>query len=57
MILVAIYALWLVRRMKNKHDKEVGLERAGRYGEGITVDAGASISKRKKRKMKQKEQV
>ncbi|KAF9044382.1 hypothetical protein BJ165DRAFT_195991 [Panaeolus papilionaceus] len=57
LILVAIYALWLVRRMKNKHDKEVGLERAGRYGEGITVDAGASISKRKKRKMKQKEQV
>jgi len=41
-ILAGFYSLWLVRRVKVRHDHEVGKERAGKYGEGV-VD----LSKRK----------
>lgn len=34
-LLTAFYSLWLVRRVKARHDKEVGKERAGKYGEGV----------------------
>ena len=40
--LTAIYSLWVVRRVKSKHDSEVGKQRAGKHGEGV-VD----LSKRK----------
>ena len=29
------YLLWLVRRVKARHDREVGKQRAGKYGEGV----------------------
>jgi hypothetical protein len=29
---------WLVRRVKQRHDREVGMQRAGKRGEGV-VDA------------------
>ncbi|KAF8154712.1 hypothetical protein B0H34DRAFT_717552 [Crassisporium funariophilum] len=41
-LLTLIYSLWLVRRVKARHDRDVGKERAGKYGEGV-VD----LSKRK----------
>ncbi|KAF8811103.1 hypothetical protein BYT27DRAFT_6454903 [Phlegmacium glaucopus] len=41
-ILTAIYSFWLLKRVKSKHDREVGKERAGKHGEGV-VD----LSKRK----------
>ncbi|KAJ3494116.1 hypothetical protein NLJ89_g10876 [Agrocybe chaxingu] len=44
LILVGFYSLWLVRRVKARHDREVGKERTGKYGEGV-VD----LSKRKLR--------
>lgn len=31
----AFYAFWLVKRVKARHDREVGKERAGKYGEGV----------------------
>ena len=34
-ILTGIYSLWLVRRVKSQHDKEVGKQRTGKYGEGV----------------------
>ncbi|GLB41047.1 hypothetical protein LshimejAT787_0902620 [Lyophyllum shimeji] len=33
--LTLYYSLWKIRRVKRKHDQEVGKERAGRHGEGI----------------------
>jgi len=33
-ILTAFYALWLVRRVKVRHDREVGKQTVGKYGEG-----------------------
>lgn len=33
--LAAIYSLWLVKRLKSKHDREVGRVRAGKLGEGV----------------------
>ncbi|KAH8105433.1 hypothetical protein BXZ70DRAFT_920852 [Cristinia sonorae] len=44
LILTGIYAGWLVRRVKRKHDKEVGMQKAGKHGEGV-VD----VSKRRVR--------
>lgn len=41
-ILTATYSFWLLKRVKSKHDREVGKERAGKHGEGV-VD----LSKRK----------
>jgi len=34
-ILTLFYALWLVRRVKARHDHEVGKQRAGKHGEGV----------------------
>ncbi|PPR05787.1 hypothetical protein CVT26_010161 [Gymnopilus dilepis] len=34
-ILSAFYTFWLIRRVKARHDREVGKERAGKYGEGV----------------------
>ncbi|KDR70238.1 hypothetical protein GALMADRAFT_76439 [Galerina marginata CBS 339.88] len=34
-ILTLFYMFWLVRRVKANHDREVGKERAGKYGEGV----------------------
>ncbi|KAF9561691.1 hypothetical protein CPC08DRAFT_635053 [Agrocybe pediades] len=34
-ILAGFYSLWLVRRVKARHDREVGKERAGKHGEGV----------------------
>jgi hypothetical protein len=42
LILTAFYTFWLVRRVKARHDRQVGKERAGKFGEGV-VD----VSKRK----------
>jgi len=33
--LTLFYMLWLVRRVKAQHDREVGKQRAGKYGEGF----------------------
>ncbi|KIK01188.1 hypothetical protein K443DRAFT_99177 [Laccaria amethystina LaAM-08-1] len=33
-VLVLVYSLWVLRRVKVKHDREVGIERAGKHGEG-----------------------
>jgi len=33
-VLVLVYSLWVLRRVKAKHDREVGIERAGKHGEG-----------------------
>ncbi|KAF9044384.1 hypothetical protein BJ165DRAFT_1347953 [Panaeolus papilionaceus] len=44
LILVGFYSLWFVRRIKAKHDKQVGQSVAGKYGEG-----GVDLSKRKNR--------
>jgi len=43
-ILTLFYSLWLVRRVKARHDREVGKQRAGQHGEGV-VD----LSKRRPR--------
>lgn len=37
-IFTAVYALWFVRRVKARHDREVGRQLAGKHGEGA-VDA------------------
>lgn len=34
-LLTGIYLLWFVRRVKAKHDREVGMERRGKHGEGL----------------------
>ncbi|KAG6911022.1 hypothetical protein DXG01_005438 [Tephrocybe rancida] len=34
-VLTLYYSLWKIRRVKQRHDREVGMERAGRHGEGI----------------------
>ncbi|KAF8960649.1 hypothetical protein BDZ97DRAFT_1665556, partial [Flammula alnicola] len=34
-IFTGFYMFWLVRRVKARHDSEVGKERAGKYGEGV----------------------
>lgn len=34
-ILTLFYSLWKLRRVKRRHDHEIGKERAGRHGEGI----------------------
>jgi len=34
-ILTIIYALWLVRRVKAKHDRTHGRETTGKFGEGV----------------------
>jgi len=34
-LLTGIYLLWFVRRVKAKHDREVGRERRGKHGEGV----------------------
>ena len=34
-ILTAIYSLWVVRRVKARHDREVGKQRTGKHGEGV----------------------
>jgi len=34
-ILSGFYMFWLIRRVKARHDREVGKERAGKYGEGV----------------------
>jgi hypothetical protein len=36
--LVLVYQFWLLRNIKNEHDKEVGIELAGKHGEGIVGD-------------------
>ena len=33
-ILTAFFALWLVRRVKARHDKQVGKQTTGKHGEG-----------------------
>lgn len=33
--LTLYYSLWKIRRVKNRHDKEVGREKSGRHGEGM----------------------
>ena len=33
-VLTAFYALWLLRRVKARHNREVGKQVAGKYGEG-----------------------
>jgi Na+(H+)/acetate symporter ActP len=33
-ILTLFYMFWLVRRMKQRHDREVGMQKAGKHGEG-----------------------
>ena len=33
-VLVLVYSLWVLRRVKARHDREVGKERAGKHGEG-----------------------
>ena len=33
--LMLFYMFWLVRRVKARHDREVGKQRAGKYGEGV----------------------
>jgi NADH:ubiquinone oxidoreductase subunit H len=42
LVFTAFYTFWLVRRVKARHDRQVGKERAGKFGEGV-VD----VSKRK----------
>ncbi|PPR07871.1 hypothetical protein CVT24_005608 [Panaeolus cyanescens] len=44
LLLVAFYSLWFVRRIKAKHDKQVGKSSTGKFGEG-----GVDLSKRKNR--------
>lgn len=34
-ILVLVYEFWLLRNLRLEHDREVGVEMAGRHGEGI----------------------
>lgn len=34
-VLTLYYSLWKLRRVKKRHDREIGKERAGRHGEGI----------------------
>ena len=34
-ILTGVYLLWLVGRVKRKHDRAVGKQKAGRFGEGV----------------------
>lgn len=41
-MLTLFYMFFLIRRVKKKHDEEVGKQRAGKHGEGV-VD----ISKRR----------
>ncbi|KAG2143170.1 hypothetical protein BD769DRAFT_1348213 [Suillus cothurnatus] len=33
--LILLYQFWLLRNIKKEHDREVGVERAGKHGEGI----------------------
>ena len=33
-VLTAFYAFWLLRRVKARHDRKVGKQMAGKYGEG-----------------------
>jgi hypothetical protein len=34
-VISAFYMFWLVRRVKKRHDREVGMQRTGRHGEGM----------------------
>lgn len=34
-LLVLAYEFWLLRNLKLEHDREVGVEMAGKHGEGI----------------------
>jgi hypothetical protein len=34
-ILVLVYEFWLLRNLKLEHNREVGVEMAGKHGEGI----------------------
>lgn len=34
-ILVLLYEFWLIRNLKLEHDLEVGVEMAGKHGEGV----------------------
>ncbi|KAH0828661.1 hypothetical protein J3R83DRAFT_3023 [Lanmaoa asiatica] len=34
-ILVLVYEFWLIRNLKLEHDQEVGVEMAGKHGEGV----------------------
>jgi len=36
--LVLVYQFWLLRNIKKEHDREVGVELAGKHGEGIVGD-------------------
>ena len=33
-VLVVVYSFWMLRRVKMKHDRHIGVMRAGKYGEG-----------------------
>jgi len=37
---VLYYTFWKLRRVKNKHDREAGVENVGRHGEGIVQESG-----------------
>jgi len=32
---MGVYLLWLIGRVKRKHDKAVGKQKAGTFGEGV----------------------
>ncbi|KAF9044381.1 hypothetical protein BJ165DRAFT_1347319 [Panaeolus papilionaceus] len=49
LFLVVIYAFWLLRRIKSKHHVDVGVERSGKHGEGVTVDIEALKKKKNMR--------
>ena len=34
-VLTVFYMFWLVRRVKQRHDREIGMQRAGKRGEGM----------------------
>jgi hypothetical protein len=46
-VLTLYYSLWKLRKVKKRHDREIGKERVGRHGEGIVEQM--------KRKAKEKE--
>lgn len=33
-VLVIVYSFWMLRRLKRKHDRHIGIMRVGKYGEG-----------------------
>ncbi|KNZ75906.1 hypothetical protein J132_00919 [Termitomyces sp. J132] len=46
-VLALYYTLWKIRRVKQRHDREVGTERAGKHGGGMTEKMKRKVAKMK----------